>query len=83
MRELLDFLNCTLDQFEKALNKNEQFQLCSTYTKKQESKNMYVLLCKAPLSIHDFIHHDVFGRYLMKVLDKSYLVQLKEANTVQ
>ncbi len=83
MRELLDFLNCTLDQFEKALNKNEQFQLCSTYTKKQEDKNMYAFVCKAPLSIHDFIHHDVFGRYLMKVLDKSYLVQLKEANTVQ
>src|SRR5690554_4890659 len=77
-RKLTDFLNCSIDEIEQGIKKCEQFQLISTFYQSSATKDQYIFVLKRPMSIADFIQHDVFGRYLVKVLDASYLQEIKE-----
>lgn len=77
-RKLCDILNIDIDSLNAALLKCEQFQLISTYQKQETHHNTYVLSLHLPLKINAFLKHDVFGRYLHKVLDVSYIEELKE-----
>lgn len=79
MRKVLDFLNCSVDDFEKSLQKCEQFKLISTHIQSKKNQDFYVFELLKPLRIAQFIHHDVFGRYLVKIMDASYLNQIKES----
>ncbi len=81
IRKLTDFLNCSIDELEQGIKKCEQFKLVSTFHQSKMTSDHYVFSLKKPLSIMCFIQHDVFGRYLLKVLDSSYLQQLKDNYT--
>lgn len=81
IRKLTDFLNCSVDELEQGIKKCEQFKLISTFYQSKSNSDAYVFSLKEPLSIICFMQHDVFGRYLLKVMDSSYLQQLKDNYT--
>lgn len=80
LRKTLDVMNCSLDEFENATRKCEQFGLMSTFVFSKQNQDFYVFELYVPMSIQQFIHHDVFGRYLVRVLDASYIEQLKQSH---
>lgn len=78
VRKILDLMNCSLDDLETALKRCEQFQLIDTYVATKQNQDFYVFELHTPLSLQQYMDHDVFGRYLVRVLDASYHQQLKE-----
>ncbi|NLA78202.1 MAG: hypothetical protein GX845_01460, partial [Erysipelothrix sp.] len=80
IRKLCDVLNVDVQTLADGLSKCEQLQLISTYKKQEEFHDVYAFDVHRPLDVNSFLKHDVFGRYIIKVLDASYIMQLKEAH---
>lgn len=71
--QLLHSLNLSLDQFESRLHRLEEFGLAVTYNR----SDRYIIVLNKPLAYHDFIDHDIFGRLLIKKVDRAYYEFLK------
>lgn len=76
-KRLCDLLNCSIDELEQAITTCEQFSLVQTYKHHHENHDYFIFALKQPLDILSFINHEVFGRYLLKVLNNSTVEYLQ------
>ncbi len=65
---LISLCGLNIDPLEKARIKCEQFQLIRTYMKTNQDKTLYVYALQKPLSVSEFLSHDIFGRYYVKYI---------------
>lgn len=75
--EISDILNTlfySIDTFEEAIKKLNEFRLLITYRYKEENKYLFVL--KEPLSREEFIKNEIFVRYLILKTSGQYYYSL-------
>ncbi len=80
LNHLLNYLDYSIDRFEKALHELEKMGLVITYQKNDD----YIFEVQRPLSIERFMSHEILSRLLLNVIDtKSYkrLYELKNSSS--
>ncbi len=71
LKKLCDFLNCSIEELQQAIITCEQFNLIQSYKHHHDTHDYYLFLLNRPLEMLEFINHEVYGRYLFKVLNSS------------
>lgn len=73
LNDLLSVLNLSISNFEKYLHNLEKVNLINTY----HNSNEYIFVLKSPLDFEAFFAHPIYGRLLVKNVDRDYFYYLK------
>lgn len=68
-KKICDLMNCSMDTLKDAIIRCEQFDLIQTFIHQHDQQDYYLFLLKRPLSVIAFLDHEVYGRYLHKILN--------------
>ena len=77
LHNLLNYLDFSIDRFEKGLHKLEEVGLVLTYQK----DDSYIFELVKPLSLEDFMRHDILSRMLLGAIDARSYKRLYELRT--
>ena len=76
---LLNILNISIDIFEEAINKLNEYKLLTTY--KKEDDEQYIFVLNNPKNMHEFINDDIFVRnYILNTSGNHYKDILSKIN---
>lgn len=76
---LLNILNISIDVFEEAINKLNEYKLLTTY--KKEDDEQYIFVLNNPKNMHEFINDDIFVRnYILNTSGNHYKDILSKIN---
>ena len=79
--ELLNILNISIDTFEEAINKLNEYKLLTTY--KKQDDDQYIFVLNNPKDMHEFINNDIFVRnFIMTTSGKHYQELLSNINVL-